>query len=94
MQARNVENDMFEQFGLRKYESPGSHEISRNDSLCTSMNQGGILKTTEGFLIARLEIMSWGYQSHGRRASAMPQQKCQKRCSQLLIWIGTTDVYQ
>ena len=75
MQARNVENDMIEQSGLESMKRQDLTKFPGMIRFGTSMNQGGILKNhrrlfdrTPGDYGAR------GYQSHGRRASAMPQQ--------------------
>ena len=77
MQARDVESEMFEHSGLESMKDQAFRlsEFPEMIRFGSSMNQNGILKTTRR-LFDRTpgDYGAQGYQSHGRRASAMPQQ--------------------
>ena len=77
MQARDVESEMFEHSGLESMKDQAFRlsEFPEMIRFGSSMNQNGILTNhrrlfdhTPGYYGGR------GYQSHGRRAYAIPQQ--------------------
>ena len=77
MQARDVESEMFEHSGLESMKDQAFRlsEFPEMIRFGSSMNQNGILKNPRR-LFDRTpgDYGGRGYQSHGRRAYAIPQQ--------------------